>query len=68
MPKIKKISIQVNNSEYSVKPGMVVDENTVLVLPLRAFVGAEHFGATRNMKVKPMFFKESDIRRVLDID
>lgn len=68
MPKVTKISVRINDSEYSVNIGMPVDEITVLVLPLRAFVGAEHFGATRNMMVRPVFFKESEIRRVLNLD
>lgn len=68
MAKIKKITVQVNNESYSISVGMNVEADTVLVLPLRAFIGAEHFGATKNMLVKPMFYKESDIRRVMDID
>lgn len=66
--RVTKISVKINDSAYSIKVDMPVDADTVLVLPLRAFVGAEHFGATRNMFVEPTFYKGSDLRRVLDID
>ena len=67
MPKLNKITIKINGDEYSIKPAVEIREDTVLVLPLRAFVGAEHFGATRNVVVTPAYFNEADISRVLDI-
>ncbi len=62
MAKVTKISIRINKEEYSLNVKHDVDADTVLVLPLRAFVGAEHFGATRNMDVHLTYYSESELR------
>lgn len=62
MAKVTKISIRINKEEYEVNVKHEVDADSVLILPLRAFVGAEHFGATRNMNFSLAYSTESELR------
>lgn len=62
MPKLRKISLRINEEQYSISPTMEVNADSVLILPLRAFVGAEHFGATKNVRVDSHITTEAALR------
>lgn len=62
MAKLRKISIKINNEQYEISPTMEVNADSVLILPLRSFVGAEHYGATRNVIVDTHITTEAGLR------